>query len=258
MPIRNDYFRLGGNYYYEKKYLVPDGKLLAYVLPNRLLKIPFYTYHGGNIPDTRGILGGDRVANCGRTPLTDKLQNLIFYENFKLAWNMEFFRAPKDIQDRAVKEWVYLLGYKLAFANDAGSGTRKVPLANLNMSADWPAANQLAFPGIIELADDKPRWVLGNPNQLPFYTINGQHPHIEDFTPDKYPYRWKRPALIKWAQLNGGVEGTEPFDQLLGKATLRWPTLSNGTEIGFIDASLVKILKPGDVIPSPFTKDWGS
>lgn len=225
-----------------------NGRLLAFVYPNRLLTPQFYVYKGGNIPDTRGILGGKYVANCGRTPLTEELQNLIFYSNVNLA--------PEIGMTEAIKQWVYLLGYKLAFVNDAGAETRKVPLAGLNMNADWPQANQITFPGVIELVEDKTYTILGKTNQVPFYTINGQHPHLGDFTPEAYPYRWKRPVIIKWPQLNNGVSGSEPFDQF--KARLRWPTLSNGTEVGFIDRRLIRILAPGEALPSPFTKDWGS
>lgn len=241
---------------YKATNTVPGDKLLAYVLPNRLLNPAFYFYKGGNIPDTRAIMG-QRVANNGRTPLTAELQDLIFYSNFKIAYGYEFKDADQTVKDKAINEWVYLLGYKLAFVNDAGAETRKVPIANLNMKADWPQANQLTFPGIIELVEDKTYTILDKPNQVPFYVINGQDPHLQDFTFEKYPYRWKRPALIKWAQLNGGKEGTEPFDQFNGKATLRMPTLLNGTDKGFIDRRLIRILKAGEPMPTPFTKDWG-
>jgi len=231
----------------------PAGRLLAFVLPNRSLNPPFYPRNGMNLPDTRAILGGARTVNCGRTPLTDKIQDLIFYNNFKNAYGVEFSEADEQAKARAVNQFIYLLGYKLAFCNDAGADTRKVPIANLNMKADWPQGNQLTFSGIIELVEDKTYTILGKPNQIPFYTINGQHPHIEDFTFDAYPYRWKRPVIAKRQQV---PEGSEPFDQF--QARLRWPTLSNGTEVGFIDARLIRKLGQGEPFPSPFTKDWGS
>lgn len=231
---------------------LPSGKLLAFVPPNRLLNPPFYPRNGANLPDTRAILGGDRVWMCGRTLLTDRLQDLVFYNNFKFTYGIDFAEADEALQNKAIKEFVYLLGYKLAFVNDAGAETRKVPIAGLNMKAEWPAANQLTFPGIIELDDDKPRTVLDKPNQVPFYTINGQHPHIEDFTFEKYPYRWKRPVIDKQTQ---NPEGSEPFNQF--NASFRWPTLSNGTEIGFIDKRWIRILAPGEAEPMVFTNDWG-
>jgi hypothetical protein len=237
----------GGHSYYQR-----SDQLLAFVIPNRLLEPPFYPREGLNLPDTRAILGGSRVANCGRTPLTAELQDLIFYNNFRNAYGVEFAEADDSLQKEAIRQFVYLLGYKLAFVNDAGADTRKVPIANLNMDADWPQANQLAFAGIIELVEDKTYTILGKENQTPFYTINGQHPHIEDFTFEKYPYRWKRPVIAKREQT---PEGSEPFDQF--NAQLRWPTLSNGTEIGFIDRRLIQVLKPGEPFPTVFTHDWG-
>jgi hypothetical protein len=249
----DEYFLVDG----KRFVLETPGKILAYVLPNRLLTPAFYFYTSGNVPDTRGILGGSRAANCGRTKLTAELQDLIFYENFKLAYGIPFEEADDWDQAHAINDFVYLLGYKLAFVNDAGAQTRKVPIANLNMTADWPEANQITFPGIIELEQDKDFTILGRANQVPFYTINGQDPNVKNIKPLDNPYLWKRPAIVKFRQLNGGIEGTEPFGQFNNTATLRWPTLSNGTNVGFIERRLIRVLKPGELMPTWFTKDWG-
>lgn len=248
---------IDGMTFVEKPVITCD-KLLAFVLPNRLLNPAFYVFNGGNIPDTRAI-HGNRVAYNGRTVLTGELQEFIFKDNFRRAYGIEFENADDWDQAHAINEWVYLLNDKLAYCNFAGSYHRKVPLANLNMSADWPLLNQLSFPGIIELVDDKiyddDRTVhfFGWPVRK-FFVVNAFE--FEKYPSVDYPYRWPRPVIIRWPQLNNGFYGSEPFGQF--RAHFRMPTVLNGTNEGFIGAHLVRVLKPGELIPTPFTKDWGS
>ena len=232
---------------------VPSDKLLCYVLTQR--ERAFYEYRGGNIPDTRSI----RVASAlfaGRVKLTKELQKSIFEDNFA--------RCPEISREQAIKEFVYLLNDKLFICNDAGSDSRRVYINYLNNGKDIlgltentkaadPEMNQLFMGGqILELIRKEP-YILPIFKNTPMLAVKTLTTYKSS---KEAPYQWMRPAIIKWPQLNQGVFGCEPFDQF--KARVRMPSMTNGKAEGFIDPRLVRILKPGEPLPTGFTKDWGS
>lgn len=253
--LNSEYFKLGDNSYYPKERIVPKGKSLGCILPNRMLRPPHFFNKGKNIPDAR-VEEVERVIYGDRVVLTERIQWFIFNDNYNRCPE---WKNPEGLV-LAQKDFIYMLDEDLAYCNFAGSENRKVYPSNHNMNINAvPLWNEITMPGIVELVSGIPvqRGILKEP-MIEYKVINAQDPNIEKYNSTDYPYLWHRPNNIIWEHKENGKtipEGNEPFGRFLNR--IKMPNMVNYTNTAFINPRMIQVLRPGELIPNTaFTKDW--